>query len=466
MNPVLLKPESETGAQVVVQGKRFATMRAAEYARRKAELLPAVLDSFARTGAGMDLVLVEGAGSPAEVNLRAGDIANMGFAEAADVPVMLVGDIDRGGVIATLVGTHAVLAPSDRARVRGFVINKMRGDAGLFAEGVRTITEHTGWPCLGVVPWLEAVARLPDEDSVSLSRRVSPRSSLRLSPRKRGSMDGTERYSTMDSRLREDERGSSGDGRKGIRVAVPHLPRIANFDDLDPLRAEPGVEVVIVESGDVFPECDLILLPGSKSTIADLAFLRAQGWDIDIVAHYRQGGRVLGLCGGYQMLGRTISDPDGMEGPSGIVAGLGLLDIATTLTSDKTTVAVSGREIATGEAVRGYEIHLGVTQGPDCSRPMLDLGGRLDGARSVDGRVAGTYVHGLFATDGFRRAFLALEPSDVAYEADVEAALDALAVHVERHVDVDALLEIAGYTSSASKPASVATPKEITLATR
>jgi adenosylcobyric acid synthase len=458
MNPVLLKPESETGAQVIVQGKRFATMRAAEYARRKAELLPAVLDSFARTGVGIDLVLVEGAGSPAEVNLRAGDIANMGFAEAADVPVVLVGDIDRGGVIATLVGTLAVLAPSDRARVRGFVINKMRGDAALFADGARAIVERTGWPCLGVVPWLGAVARLPDEDSVSLSPRSSPR--------KRDSMEGTERYSTMDPRLRGDERRGGGGGRGGIRVAVPHLPRLANFDDLDPLRAEPDTEIVIVEPGDVFPECDLILLPGSKSTIADLAFLRSQRWDIDIVAHHRRGGRVLGLCGGYQMLGRTISDPDGIEGPAGVVTGLGLLDVETTLTADKTTVAVSGREIATGEAVRGYEIHLGATQGPDCARPMVDLGGRLDGARSRDGRVAGTYMHGLFVADGFRRAFLTLEPSDVAYEADVEAALDALAEHVERYVDVDALLEIAGYTSSASKPATVATANRMTLATR
>jgi adenosylcobyric acid synthase len=279
-------------------------------------------------------------------------------------------------------------------------------------------------------------------------------------------MEGTERYSTMDPRLRGDERRGGGDGRGGIRVAVPHLPRIANFDDLDPLRAEPDAEIVIVEPGDVFPECDLILLPGSKSTIADLAFLRSQRWDIDIVAHHRRGGRVLGLCGGYQMLGRTISDPDGIEGPAGVVTGLGLLDVETTLTADKTTVAVSGREIATGEAVRGYEIHLGATQGPDCARPMVDLGGRLDGARSRDGRVAGTYMHGLFVADGFRRAFLTLEPSDVAYEADVEAALDALAEHVERYVDVDALLEIAGYTSSASKPATVATANRMTLATR
>jgi adenosylcobyric acid synthase len=248
-------------------------------------------------------------------------------------------------------------------------------------------------------------------------------------------------------------------------VAVPHLPRIANFDDLDPLRAEPGVEVAIVEAGEAIPMCDLILIPGSKSTMADLAFVRAEGWDVDIAAHHRRGGRVLGLCGGYQMLGRSVADPQGVEGSVGSVPGLGLLDVETVLTPEKTTRAVSGRDVATGERVEGYEIHLGVTTGPDTVRPMLDLGGRLDGARSVDGRVSGTYVHGLFAANGLRRAFLALDPSDVAYETGVEAALDALADHIERYVDVEAVLGIAGY-SSASNAASSATAKRMTLATR
>jgi adenosylcobyric acid synthase len=429
MNPVLLKPESETGAQVIVQGKRFATMRAAEYARRKAELMPAVLDSFARVAADADIVLVEGAGSPAEVNLRGGDIANMGFAQAADLPVVLVGDIDRGGVIASLVGTHAVLTPADRARVRGFIINKMRGDTGLFEGGVRQIDVRTGWPCLGVVPWLGAAERLPAEDSASLR-----------SPRVRG-----------------------GDRGKVV-VAVPRLPRIANFDDLDPLCAEPDAEVALVEAGEVFPDADLILIPGSKSTIADLAFLRAQGWDTDIIAHYRRGGRVLGVCGGYQMLGRTIADPHGVEGPAGSVAGLGLLDVATALAVDKTTVAVSARDVATGLHVAGYEIHLGLTTGPDTARPLLDLGDRVDGARSPDGRVSGTYVHGLFASDEFRRAFLSLADSGVDYETDVEAALDALAEHVEAHVDVDGLLKIAGYTSQTISDPSATRKKSAALA--
>jgi adenosylcobyric acid synthase len=422
-NPVLLKPETDTGAQVIVQGKRAGTMRAAEYGRRKGELLPRVLESFAIVGESMDIVLVEGAGSPAEVNLRAGDIANMGFAEAADVPVVLVGDIDRGGVIASLVGTHAVLSSQDRARIRGFIINKMRGDAGLFIDGLRLITERTGWPCLGVVPWFDDARRLPAEDVLGLAD-----------------------YRPQGS---------------GTVIAVPMLPRIANFDDLDPLRAETCVSVVLVEPGHPIPaEATLVLIPGSKSTIADLAFLRAQGWDIDIAAHHRRGGRVLGLCGGYQMLGKSITDPDGVEGSAGTVPGLGLLDVATVLSPDKTTVAVNGTDIATGEPVAGYEIHLGRTIGPDTARPLLDPSGRPDGAQSADGLVSGTYVHGIFAADGFRRAFLAtlgVPASDLRYEAEVEATLDALADHLEQHIDIDALLAVAGYRQKAMPAATNAT---------
>jgi adenosylcobyric acid synthase len=422
MNPVLLKPEGETGAQVVVQGRRTGTLRAAEYGRRKAELLPRVLESFARICEGRDLVLVEGAGSPAEVNLRSGDIASMGFAAAADVPVVLVGDIDRGGVIASLVGTHAVLDAEDRARIRGFVVNKFRGDAGLFANGLALIAERTGWPSLGVVPWLAETARLPAEDSLGLASANGSSPGLPLS-------------------------GGGGRSPGALVVAVPMLPRIANFDDLDPLRAEPGVSVVMIPTGEAIPaEAGLVLIPGTKATMADLAFVRAQGWDIDIAAHRRRGGAVLGLCGGYQMLGRRISDPDGVEG-GGTADGLGLLDVETVMGGDKVTVPVTGRHVATGEPVAGYEIHLGRTEGPDCVRPVLDLDGRLDGARSPDGRVAGTYVHGLFAADRFRRAFLedlGAAGSNLDYEAGVETALDALAGHLERHVDIDRLLAIAG----------------------
>jgi len=426
MNPVLLKPETDTGAQVIVQGKRAGTLAAKDFGRRRADLLPQVLESFATVGRGADIVVVEGAGSPAETNLREGDIANMGFAEAADVPVVLAGDIDRGGVIASLVGTAAVLSPADRRRIKGFLVNKLRGDAALFAEGVRTIEERTGWPGLGVVPWFADAGRLPAEDGLDLS-----------------------------------ERQPNATGR--FTVAVPALPRIANFDDLDPLRMEPEVRVVVVEPGAPIPLCDLIVIPGTKATIADLRFLHEGGWDIDILAHHRRGGRILGLCGGYQMLGRAIADPDGIEGAAETVAGLGLLDVTTVLSGDKTTVPVSGRHVASGEPISGYEIHFGQTSGPDCSRPLVDLGGRPDGATSSDGRVAGTYVHGLFTADSFRRAFLAEAgvASSLAYEASVEAALDGLADHLERHVAIDRLLAIAGLLpQQAGRDAAAAAKRE------
>jgi adenosylcobyric acid synthase len=410
MNPVLLKPESETGSQIVVQGRRFGTMRAREYGRRKHELMPHVLDSFARLSAQADLVLVEGAGSPAEINLRAGDIANMGFAAAADVPVILVGDIDRGGVIASLVGTHAVLEPDERARIRGFVVNKFRGDSSLFAAGAEAITRMTAWPCLGIAPWFAAVGHLPAEDALDLGRSAEHQ------------------------------------GGRALKVAVPVMARIANFDDLDPLGQEPTVALTFVQAGSPLPgDADLVVLPGSKTTIGDLAFFRAQGWDIDLAAHHRRGGHVLGLCGGYQMLGRTIADPDGIEGPASRVAGLGLLQVDTVLTGDKVTEPAAGRHLASGAPITGYEIHLGRTDGPDCARPVLDLDGRPDGATSADGRIQGCYVHGLFTSDDFRRTYLAGfgAASQLAYDVRVDATLDALAAHLEAHLDLDTMLAIA-----------------------
>ncbi|WP_306770257.1 cobyric acid synthase [Mycobacterium sp. KBS0706] len=412
MNPVLLKPETETGAQVIVQGRRIATLKARDYAGRKPQLLAAVLDSFARLSAEADLVLVEGAGSPAEVNLRAGDIANMGFAEAADLPVVLVADIHRGGVIASLVGTHTVIASEEAARIQGFIINRFRGDAALFADGVRIVEDRTGWRGLGIVPHWPQAARLPAEDANALAEIETPRG-------------------------------------RAITVAVPVLSRIANFDDLDPLRLEPDVAVRMVPPGEALPgDADLVLLPGSKSTIGDLAFLRAQGWDIDLAAHVRRGGRVLGLCAGFQMLGRRLHDPDGIDGAPGSADGLGLLDLETVMTPDKSLVAVAGTHRPTGTAIRGYEMHVGRTEGPALVRPLLDLDGRPDGAMSPDGRVAGCYVHGLFAADGFRAAFLAgLKPraaDGLAYDATVDATLDGLANHLERHLDLPALAAIAG----------------------
>ena len=405
MNPVLLKPETDSGAQVIVQGRRLATVRARDYASLKPQLLASVLESFARLRAGADLVIVEGAGSPAEVNLRAGDIANMGFARAARLPVLLVGDIDRGGVIAQIVGTRSVLDPEDRAMIRGFIVNKFRGDPVLFADGYRIIESRSGWRGFGLLPWFPDAGRLPAEDSLDLA--------------------------------------ASGEG-SGLRIVCPALSRIANFDDLDPLRLEPGVRFDMIRPGAPLPgDADLVILPGTKSTRGDLDFLRAQGWDIDIAAHVRRGGHVLGLCGGYQMLGQRIEDPAGIEGPPASVDGLGLLDVTTVLTEAKSLRSVSGRT-ADGTGLAGYEMHVGETTGPDTARPLVRLDdGRYDGAVSASGRVAGTYIHGFFADDAQRRSWLEKlggTASALNYEAEVEATLDALADHLETHLDIDGLL--------------------------
>jgi adenosylcobyric acid synthase len=435
MNPVLLKPQAGNAAQIVLCGKVLRAAGACEYRALAPSLLPAVLGAFGRLAAQADLVLVEGAGSPAEINLRAGDIANMGVAEAADVPVALVGDIDRGGVIAQLVGTHALLSAGEQARVVGYIVNKFRGDPRLFDNGVTAITERTGWPCFGVVPWFSGAHLLPAEDSMALS---TPTPTL---PRQRG----REMASTDAPPPPLAGEGWGGDSR--VKIAVPRLPHIANFDDLDPLRAEPSVELVFVQPGTPLPsDAALVILPGSKATLADLAALRREGWDIDLLAHHRRGGRVLGICGGYQMLGKTIADPDGREGPPETAAGLGLLDIDTVLGEQKRLGLVSGNEIASGTPVTGYEIHLGWTTGAGLARPILHLGEHDDGAISADGRVAGCYLHGLFGSDAFRRAFLArlgAVPSDLAYETMVEDTLDKLADHLTAHLDLDAILAAA-----------------------
>ena len=412
MNPVLLKPQSETGAQIVVRGKVFGTAKAREFQTVKKQLLPHVVESFERLKQTADIVLVEGAGSASEINLRDNDIANMGFARAADVPVVLIGDIDRGGVIASLVGTKTVLDADDAAMIVGFLVNRMRGDPTLFEAGIKAIAKMTGWAPLGLVPHFAAAGRLPAEDAYALSER-----------------DDTAKAAAQ------------------IRIAVPVLPRIANFDDLDPLGAEPDVDLVMINPGQPLPVCDLVILPGSKATIADLAALRSEGWDIDLFSHIRRGGQVLGLCGGYQMLGRTIADPDGIEGPAGLVEGLGLLDVETVLTGDKSLVEVSGETVADGLPFRGYEMHMGRTTGPATMRPLVRLAdGREDGAVSVEGRVSGTYTHGFFADDRQRAAWLERlggSASGASYEAGVEDALDALAAHLEAHVDIDRLLTLA-----------------------
>jgi adenosylcobyric acid synthase len=410
MNPVLLKPQSEIGAQVVVQGSVHGVAKAAEYQQMKPGLMSSVLDSFTRLKREADVVLVEGAGSAAEINLRANDIANMGFARAADVPVILIGDIDRGGVIASLVGTKAVIEPDDAALVRGFLVNKFRGDPALFASGMAAIARATGWPPLGLVPFFPDARLLPAEDALALDRALLAKPHAR------------------------------------IRIAVPILPHIANFDDLDPLEAEPAVELVKVRPGAALPgNADLVIVPGSKATIADLTALRKAGFDIDIVAHLRRGGTVIGLCGGYQMLGRTVRDPAGTEGPPGVAAGLGLLDVETVLSDEKRLEPVGGD--TGGIPFSGYEMHMGVTAGPDCARPFARLSdGAPEGAVSADGRVIGTYIHGLFGNDSQRAAWLArlgAGPSAIAYDALVESALDRLAAHIAAHIDVERILNLA-----------------------
>ena len=441
-NPVLLKPQSERTSQVVVHGRAVSTAAAADYLRTRGALLEPVLESFRRLADEFELIVVEGAGSPAEINLRRGDIANMGFARRAGVPVCLVADIERGGVIASLVGTQAVLDAGDAALIEGFIVNKFRGDPRLFDAGVEAIAARTGWRSFGVVPWLPLAARLPAEDA------------LAIAPAGRG--DGAAQRSASSAELRSASPAELCSASSAeLRIAAPILSRLANFDDADPLRQQPGVAFTWVPPGRPIPrDCDVVLLFGSKSTLGELAYLRQQGWDHDILAHARGGGRVLGICGGFQLLGRRVHDPAGVDGSPGSAEALGLLDVETTMVADKTVQAVTGVCAVSGVPVSGYEIHAGRTRGPDCERAVFEIGGRRDGALSVDGRVAGTYLHGMFANDAFREQWLrragATALPGYGYAAAVEAALEALAEHVENAVDVDALL-------AAARPVSPAT---------
>jgi adenosylcobyric acid synthase len=413
MNPVLLKPQSEVGAQIVVLGQVVGNAAAREFQTMKAALLPRIVASFDRLRGEADIVLVEGAGSAAEVNLRANDIANMGFARAAGVPVILIGDIDRGGVIAQIVGTQAVLDAADAAMIKGFLVNKFRGDPALFTPGMEMIAARTGWQALGLIPYFRDAGRLPAEDAMAL-----------------------------------DARPEADAGAGGIVIAVPRLAHIANFDDLDPLKLEPSVRLVMVGPGQALPgDADLVILPGSKATLADLEDFRRNGWDIDLKAHVRRGGRVLGICGGYQMLGMSVADPDGVEGVPGQAAGLGLLNVDTVLTREKTLTEISGVSLPDDAPFHGYEMHVGRTGGPACAHPLLRFAdGRCDGARSADGLIRGAYVHGLFADDRQRAALLSWlggSGGGFSYEAEIERVLDALADHLARHVDLDRLITIA-----------------------
>jgi len=409
MNPVLLKPNSDTGAQVIIHGRAISSMEAAAYHDYKQVAMQAVLQSHQRLCAAYPVVLVEGAGSPAEINLRAGDIANMGFAEAVDCPVILIADIDKGGVFAHLVGTLALLSESEQARVRGFVINRFRGDIGLLQPGLDWLERRTGKPVLGVLPYLMDF-HLEAEDA------IDPRQSAKAA--------------------------------EALRVVVPVLPRISNHTDFDPLRLHPQVELTFVGPGQPIPPADLIVLPGSKSVRADLAFLRAQGWEEAIHRHLRYGGKLLGICGGLQMLGRLIDDPHGLEGAPGSSQGLGLLNFATVLEPQKQLRNVRGRLCLEGAPVSGYEIHAGVSSGSGLNGAVQLDDGRRDGALSADGQVLGSYLHGLFESSAACAALLrwaglrAVQTVD--YQALRERDIERLADLVEAHLDTDRLRQLCG----------------------
>ena len=404
MNPVLLKPNSDTAAQVIIHGRALTDMDARDYHRYKTTAMQAVLDSHGRLCAQYELVVAEGAGSPAEINLRERDIANMGFAEAVDCPVLLIADIDRGGVFAHLVGTLALLSESERARVQGFVINRFRGDLSLLEDGLRWLERETGKPVLGVLPYLHGL-HLEAEDALPQAR--SP----------------------------------AADG--ALRVVVPALPHISNHTDFDPLRLHPQVDLHYIGPGQPLPPADLIILPGSKNVRGDLHWLRRQGWDQALLRHLRYGGKLLGICGGLQMLGGAIHDPLGLEGEAGSSAGLGLLALETTLGAEKILRRRMGRLTLDDAVVNGYEIHQGESRGPALARPAIHFDDGADGARSGDGQVMATYLHGLFesrpACDGLLHWAGLREPASADYHALREAEIERLADAVQQHLDLSPL---------------------------
>ncbi len=412
MNPVLLKPNSDIGAQVIIHGHAVGTMNACDYHAYKCIAREAVLESYQRLTAQYDAVIVEGAGSPAEINLRQNDIANMGFAEAVDCPVILVADIDRGGVFAHLVGTLALLDESERARVKGFVINRFRGDLALLQPGVDWLEEHTGKPVLGVLPYLpglhiEAEDALPRDQQIELHKEM-----------------------------------------ERLRIIVPALPRISNHTDFDPLRLHSQVDLHFVGPGCAIPPADLIILPGSKNVCADLAWLGAQGWEAVIRKHLRYGGKLIGICGGFQMLGTVIHDHHGLEGEPGSTSGLGLLDMETTLQATKQLRNTKGTLMLDGTPIRGYEIHAGLTTGSALARPALCLGNKLDGAISADEQILGTYLHGLFESPAASASLLRWaglnDPQALDYRMLREAAINRVAVTIEQHLKTDQLLALLG----------------------
>ncbi len=401
MNPVLLKPNSDTGAQVIIHGKAIGAMRAREYHEYKTIAMQAVLESHRRLSALYDVIVVEGAGSPAEINLRDRDIANMGFAEAVDCPVLLVADIDRGGVFAHLVGTLQLLAPSEQQRVCGFVINRFRGDISLLQPGLDWLKQYTKKPVLGVLPYLTDW-HLESEDSIATQQQVQ-----------------------ADTRI--------------LKVVVPVYPRISNHTDFDALRLHPQIDLQLIRVGESLPACDLIILPGSKSVRSDLQTLRNCDWDNAIAKHLRYGGKVLGICGGFQMLGQSIADPLGIEGTPGDSEGLGYLDTTTVLEQEKQLKRVTGKLIFDNASVSGYEIHAGVTHGTGLQQPLIHLGEHTDGAISADRQVIGTYLHGIFDETAARNVLLqwaGLHATvDFDYHARREADINRLADCIEANID-------------------------------
>ena len=412
MNPILLKPSSDTHAQVIVHGRVHSEMSAVAYHDYKRLAMDAVLASYDRLLGRFDCIVVEGAGSPAEINLRARDVANMGFAEAVDCPVVLLGDIDRGGVFAQFIGTLECLSASERARIVGFVVNRFRGDRGLLQSGLEWLEQRTGKPVFGVIPYLDAL-HLDAEDAIATRPTVTPSADVRL------------------------------------RAAVVVPPRISNHTDFDPLRAHPDVQVEFVGPGMALPPCELVILPGSKNTRADVQWLAEQGLDEAIRRHLRYGGKLVGICGGMQMLGSAIHDPLGVEGSRGSSPGLGLLEFETTLQAQKVLRHTEGHlRFAGRPRVCGYEIHMGHSSGPALRSPAVELGDRVDGVLAADGRILGTYLHGLFDAQEACAALLAWAGLDgangVDYAALREQSIDRLADAVSLHVDVERLLRLAG----------------------
>ncbi|MFO7551159.1 MAG: cobyric acid synthase [Haliea sp.] len=409
MNPVLLKPSSDMGAQVIIHGKALAQMQAQDYHHYKRTAMAAVLESHARLCERYEVVMVEGAGSPAEVNLREGDIANMGFAEAVDCPVILVADIDKGGVFAQIVGTLALLSESERARVAGFIINRFRGDIALLQPGLDWLEEYTGKPVLGVLPYLHDL-HLEAEDAV-------PRDNIQPDQEK-------------------------------FQIIVPVLPRISNHTDFDPLRLHPGIDLHFVGSGTAPPPADLIILPGSKNVRADLEWLRENGWEDAIRRHLRYGGKVIGICGGYQMLGTVIHDPLGLEGAAGSSKGLGWLAMETTLHEEKQLTRVRGQLTLEGATVEGYEIHMGISRGEALERPLVQLAGTTDGAVSEDNQVLGSYLHGLFdhpdATGALLRWAGLMQAKGIDYAALREREIDRLADMMGQQLDMGRVMALLG----------------------